>query len=123
MTLSAAERSSDRNWRSVAFSAASGILLIRPMSMHFGSDSRNSAREFPYRRRPLANIMETTDCRPIGVMASLGGGSHASELHTELRAQNCAYLVPFLGTRRSSRVRSRVMRSEPQTVKIFVTLV
>src|SRR5438309_11945969 len=70
MTLSAAERSSDRNWRSVAFSAASGMLLIRPMSMHLGSDSRNSIRDFPYRRRPPANIMEATDCRPTGVMAA-----------------------------------------------------
>src|SRR3989442_5012807 len=52
---SAAAPSRATNWRTVAWTAGSGMLLMRPIVMQFGSDSWNSIGEFSGRPSAPAN--------------------------------------------------------------------
>src|SRR5882724_1400519 len=55
MPSAAAAPSRATNWRSVAWRAGSGMLLMRPMVMQFGSDSWNSTGAFSDRPSAPAN--------------------------------------------------------------------
>src|SRR2546427_7529721 len=68
---SAAAWSSARNWRSVAFRAASGMLLMSPMSMHVGWDSRNRVVAARCRRCALPNVPTPVDCACLVIIGLL----------------------------------------------------
>src|ERR1700744_2540185 len=76
------------NWRSVASSAASGMLLIKPIVMHRLDPSKTVADEFP----PATGTCKPSDSSRTGIVFSRGLGRTADEF-SRLRNGECRHKI------------------------------